>query len=646
LSIWVLGLIWLAAVVVIYEDLLSALGFSLAGFLPDLTRQWLAFVALVLAWGFLMAIAAFRTFQAYRRNPHPLYRNQITYWIFTLILTTCGVLAFLVGYRGWGSLISLLACSGTAYLILAFHLPDARRVIREALSHLSVALLLVTFCAGGFLLGYYALQAVPGYPPWIVGGALALLLAILVHPLLDRLQIALAGRAPGGGLDASHIIGEYTVLISNLLDLDELSIVALGLAREAMETRDGAVYLIEDEAAAPGSAQHVHLRCVAGTGRKLLPLQLRSDGPVAEYLSREHQPLTQPDLDYQPRFQRTPIEERETLAGLGMDIYVPVHAEDEWIGLFTLGSKRSGRPHTEDDLELMEALAVQVGVALYNARRFETLRARLATRDMRNEELRAARQDLAQLYEGQSDLMRLAAREMQPSLSGIQGYVEALRELLRAGPLTAERGEDMMEGIASSTRRLREMTQTLSAAAIDSAPLTQDRQAVQVEPLIRAAAEHWSDALEARSLTFSTGNLDALPTIMADPGQLGQVFEELIQNAIKFTPDGGGIQVRGLLREGAGASHTVELVIADTGVGIAAGDRARIFEPYFRRGEVVLHGAGRTQFGAAGPGLGLSRVLTIVKAHGGRVWAESPGYDEDNCPGTEIHVVLPVRPGD
>jgi signal transduction histidine kinase len=168
---------------------------------------------------------------------------------------------------------------------------------------------------------------------------------------------------------------------------------------------------------------------------------------------------------------------------------------------------------------------------------------------------------------------------------------------------------------------------------------------VQVEPLIRAAAGHWSDALEARNLTFSTENLDALPAIMADPKRLGQVFEELIQNAIKFTPDGGGIKVRGLLREGAQGSRTVELVIADTGVGVAAGDRARIFEPYFRRGEVVLHGAGRTQFGAAGPGLGLSRALTIVKAHGGRIWAESPGYDKGNCPGTEIHLVLPVRPG-
>ena len=681
---WVLGLVWLAAVILVNEDLLAAVGLSLNDTMPALTRQWLAFIMLVLGWGFFMAVAALRTIRAYFRSRHPQYRNRITYWVMVLILTASGVALFLSRHPEWGSLVGLLGCSGAAYLVMAYHLPDARRLAREALSHLIVALVLVVFCAGGFLLGYYALQAVPGYPPWVIGGALALLLAIVIHPLLDRLQSLMAGKAPGSGHDASHIVSEYTALISNILDLEELSIVALGLAREAMETGLGAVYLVEDEGAAkspkmgkdpqgpPPSATasttvrtrggglptdsrrpdshrpepSTVLRCVASTGRGLVPIRLSPESPVAEVLSGQDRPLTQYDLDFQPRFHRLALQEREALASLGMDVYIPIHAEGEWIGLLALGPRRSGRPYTRDDLDLLARLADQMGIALYNARLFETMKAQLAARDLRNEELRAARQDLVRLSEGQSAFLRLAAREMQPPLGGIKGYLDALREMLRAGSLTAERGEEMMEGIGRSVQRLEEMAQTLTGAATMELDLPGlELQAVRVDSVVQAAAERWSGALAARHLTFTTQNLEPLPAVMADEERLVQVFEELIQNACKFTPDGGQIQVRGLLRDRGPSERTVEIVVADTGVGIARSDLARVFEPFVRRGEVVLHGAGQTQFGAAGPGLGLSRVQAIVQAHGGRVQAESPGYDEANCPGTEVRLVLPVRAG-
>jgi len=285
-----------------------------------------------------------------------------------------------------------------------------------------------------------------------------------------------------------------------------------------------------------------------------------------------------------------------------------------------------------------------MGVALNNARLFDTIKARLATRDLRNEELRAARQEMGRLSEGQSAFMRLAAREMQPPLGGIQGYLDALREMLRAGSLTRERGEEMMVGIGRAVQRLEEMTQTLAGVAAMDRDLSDLKlQSVRVDGVVRAAAERWSGTLAARKLTFSTQNLEPLPAVMADEGRLGQVFEELIQNAIRFTPDGGQIQVRGILRERGRLDRSVEIVVADTGVGIARGDQARLFEPFFRRGEVILHGDGRTRFGAAGPGLGLSKVQAIVQAHGGRVRVESPGYDEKNCPGTQVHVVLPLR---
>ena len=68
-----------------------------------------------------------------------------------------------------------------------------------------------------------------------------------------------------------------------------------------------------------------------------------------------------------------------------------------------------------------------------------------------------------------------------------------------------------------------------------------------------------------------------------------------------------------------------------------------IFAKFYQTGELALHSSGTTSFMGGGPGLGLAIVKGIVDAHGGKVWAESSGYDEDACPGSSFHVVLPLK---
>jgi signal transduction histidine kinase len=128
--------------------------------------------------------------------------------------------------------------------------------------------------------------------------------------------------------------------------------------------------------------------------------------------------------------------------------------------------------------------------------------------------------------------------------------------------------------------------------------------------------------------------------IYGDGERLYQSIRNILMNAIKFTPDGGTITVDGRLLPGF-----IELMIADTGIGIDLEDQGGIFEKFGQVGNVRLHSSGKFKYKGKGPGLGLPIAKGIVEAHGGTVWVESQGYDEVICPGTIFHILLPISKG-
>ena len=130
--------------------------------------------------------------------------------------------------------------------------------------------------------------------------------------------------------------------------------------------------------------------------------------------------------------------------------------------------------------------------------------------------------------------------------------------------------------------------------------------------------------------------------IQADPQLLQKALDAVIVNAIKFTPDGGSISLGGreLLDEQLGPC--LEIHIRDTGIGIDPANQQVIFEKLFQLGKTELHSSGRTKFKGGGPGLGLSIAASIVKAHHGRIWVESPACDEQTFPGSTFYLRLPL----
>jgi len=205
--------------------------------------------------------------------------------------------------------------------------------------------------------------------------------------------------------------------------------------------------------------------------------------------------------------------------------------------------------------------------------------------------------------------------------------------------------ESFVTGIRRGSLRMGQILENmLDLSAIDTNQVKLIMSPVNLESLFSLIVDQQQHALHQRRQTLQMMGLNSLPWLEADQTRLHQIFTHLIDNAIKYTPDAGKIIILGeLLPATSARPKSIRIKIKDTGVGVAPEERDSIFERFHRTGSAKLHSTGQTKFMGAGPGLGLAIVKGMVEAHGGRVWAYSPGFDVQNCPGSTFNVTLPVN---
>jgi signal transduction histidine kinase len=227
-------------------------------------------------------------------------------------------------------------------------------------------------------------------------------------------------------------------------------------------------------------------------------------------------------------------------------------------------------------------------------------------------------------------------------LTVIKGYAQ----LLQIKPAVREDAhlQSVVKGILAGTERLHKIVHSmLDVAKIDSQVLSVVKRDMHLMEIFERLAARFESDLEARELTLKIEGIEELPLISADPGLLYKVFEQIIGNALKYTPDGGHIEVVGHIVRTNGGPAVTEVIVRDSGIGIDPAHHELIFEKFYQTGEVSLHSSGETTFKAGGPGLGLAIAKGIIQAHGGRIWVESPGCDEAACPGSSFYVEIPVE---
>ena len=209
-----------------------------------------------------------------------------------------------------------------------------------------------------------------------------------------------------------------------------------------------------------------------------------------------------------------------------------------------------------------------------------------------------------------SNFLSVVSHELRTPLHAIKGFVNIIL-MGKTGPVS-EIQRDFLETVQEQTNNLQRLIDDLlEFSRLESGRVTLRLQPVDIPVVIEAVVEKLSLAAHSAHVTIINRTPEDLPTILADPWRLEQVVTNLVDNAIKFTPAQGQVTI-----DAVDLGDYIQVSVADTGIGVPAEQRERIFDRFYQ-----VDGGANRQY--KGTGLGLTICRHIVEHHRGRIWVES-----------------------
>ncbi|MGD2206202.1 MAG: ATP-binding protein [Anaerolineae bacterium] len=406
-----------------------------------------------------------------------------------------------------------------------------------------------------------------------------------------------AGRALGASLDPQEVLATTLARVNELLDVEAASL--------ALVDRDTGC--IEFALAIGGGEDAVE-------GLRLDP----GEGIVGRVV-QEGRSLLVPDVAADPRWYAA-VDET-----IGYDtrsiLCVPLRVKGRIIGALEALNKYDG-PFAEADRRLLSSLADLAAQSIENARLHDQLQ-------QHTRRLEEAYEEVRQLDELKSEFIRNVSHELRTPLALVDGYVELLLDG-HLGLLQPEQRQSLILVAEKSSELTRMVDDIISLQSIGAMGF--DMESLHLAPLARSAlddARHKA-ARGDIELVLDLQDTESLPPVKGDAQRLSQVLYHLLDNAIKFSPNGGTVCLS-LGREG----DMVCVQVRDEGVGVPTDQLERVFERFYQ-----VDGSSTRRYG--GTGLGLALVKEVVEAHGGAVWVESEGVPGR---GSVFSVFLPAGPG-
>jgi two-component system, OmpR family, phosphate regulon sensor histidine kinase PhoR len=215
-----------------------------------------------------------------------------------------------------------------------------------------------------------------------------------------------------------------------------------------------------------------------------------------------------------------------------------------------------------------------------------------------------------QLEEMKVDFVSMAAHELRTPLTAIRGYASLL-QMHYSSHLENTAKELLTRLIVSTTNLANLIDNLLSVSRIERNSMIVDTKPIDLPIILNDIFESFKQQAQTKHQTYTLSMPETLPKVMADPFRIGQVFINLIANAINYTPEAGAISINVQNKE-----TYLEIAVQDSGEGIPPEALPRLFTKFFRV-------SGSLEQGSKGTGLGLYITKSIVEMHHGKIWAES-----------------------
>jgi len=392
---------------------------------------------------------------------------------------------------------------------------------------------------------------------------------------------------------------EISLTLNSTLELDELLNLIIAAAMEELKCEAASILLYDEK--------HNCLNFISAGGAdpgRLSQIPVPLQGSLAGTIFLEEQTLLINDVAEDPRHYRQVNEQVgfRTRSLLG----VPMRTQDRVTGVLEALNKRQGK-FTSQDAHILSILASQAAVAIRNAQMLSALR--------------SAHEDLSRLEKMKRQFMAVASHELRTPLSAVLGYASLMKD--------QDPNDEYAEMVLTAALQMRDLVERMTNLnLLQLGVMDMEIKPTVLQEVIRAACADMSRAVAAKKQTLELELPQEGVRVLADADKLYIVFENLLSNAIRFTPQGGAIRL--LLQP---SEHEVLVSLTDNGIGIAQSELERIFTGFYQIEDPLTRKNG-------GLGLGLSIARELVVQHQGQLWAESAGPGK----GTTFKLRLPRLP--
>jgi len=468
-----------------------------------------------------------------------------------------------------------------AYGILRYRLMNITLIIRKGLIYsvttifITSIYLIFTFIIQTIITGESAKISIPA------AISTAIIIAVIFQPLQNFTQKIIDSIFFRKSYSVQDLLEKLTVGITQSIKLDGISNFVLQSIIDTIQIRNGQILLLNTET--QNFEVKYSYKCVINPNKQLSLLL-----PELNNIIINNKTVS--------RYDKEVENAQEIFQRFDCEIIVPVITTERPVGLLVLGSKLSAEPYSLEEYQLLSIISRQVATALQNALLFR----QEVIDKQKIEELLRHEQELSEM---KSQFITIASHSLRTPLTAIKGYYEYLSENNKIFTLEDQQNINYIDTSINKLSNLIE--QILTVSSIEKGVVSIYKTNSNLVELVNQAFEAHLHEAESKQIELINKVTENLQNLMIDKMKILQVFDNLLNNAIKFTDKGTvTIDIE---------DRPVEVIvkIIDTGVGIPKEEIPKIFTSFYKLQPKLL--------AIEGIGIGLYVSKLIIEAHGGRM---------------------------